>query len=191
MSHPILSLTWGDKNTIDMKKYFALALMSCLVLTSNSLFAQADKSTRKSPPAKVSETLKSGATISIDYSQPSLKGRTIGTDVEPKAGQVWRMGANEATVFETDKDVEVEGKTLAAGKYSLFGLQDGDEFTLIFNKAWKIWGTNYDANKDQDALRVKVKSKTNKTSQDLLSYAINKGKVTLLWGTMELSFDVK
>ena len=113
-----------------MKKLLAMALMSSMLFSAVTLFAQ-DKSTRKSPPAKVSETLKSGATISIDYSQPSLKGRKIGTDVEPKEGAVWRMGANEATVFEADKEVKIEGKELPAGKYSLFGLREGDEFSTI------------------------------------------------------------
>jgi hypothetical protein len=177
-----------------MKKYFAFFLMGCLLVATSSVHAQQqqDKSKRPSPPAKVSQKIKSGATISIDYSQPSLKGRTIGKDVEPMNGKVWRMGANEATVFETDKDVEIEGKTLPAGKYSLFGLGVNDDFTLIFNKAWNIWGTQYDQNKEQDALRVPVKSKITKTNQELLTYTIDKdGKVTMLWGNMEVKFKVK
>ena len=174
-----------------MNKLLKLALMSSILFSAATVSAQ-DKSTRKSPPAKVSETLKSGATISIDYSQPSLNGRTIGTDVEPKSGQVWRMGANEATVFETDKEVKIEGKKLPAGKYSLFGLKEEDgTFTLIFNKNWKIWGTAYDANKDQDALRVKTKAEKAKTSQEVLTYTIREGEVTLHWGDMEVEFEVK
>ena len=70
------------------------------MLLTSSLKAQQDKSKRPSPPAKVSETISSGATISIDYSQPSLKGRSIGTSVEPMKDKVWRMGANEATIFD-------------------------------------------------------------------------------------------
>ena len=175
-----------------MKKLLALALMSSMLFSAVTVFAQQDKSKRKSPPAKVSETLKSGATISIDYSQPSLNGRTIGTDVEPKSGEVWRMGANEATVFETDKEVKIEGKELPAGKYSLFGLREGDDFTLIFNKNWKVWGVPYEPNKDQDALRVKVKSKTSKTPQEVLTYTIDKkGKVSMNWGNLEVDFEVK
>src|SRR6187402_3904522 len=73
-----------------------------------------------SPPAKASETIENGAVITINYSQPSVKGRTIGKDLEPMEGKVWRTGANEATVFETTKDVMVEGKKLPAGKYGLF-----------------------------------------------------------------------
>jgi len=84
-------------------KLFSLALLTVL---SISAFAQQDKSARPSPPAIVTETIKSGPKTSIDYSQPSLKGRKVGTELAPY-GKVWRTGANEATFFETDKDVTV------------------------------------------------------------------------------------
>src|SRR5215217_251104 len=130
-----------------MKKLFVLTAFSMLFLSS-TLQAQSDKSKRASPPAKVSQKLKSGATISIDYSQPALKGRTIGKDVEPKKGQVWRAGANEATVFETSKEVSVEGQKLPAGKYALFMTDNGNTWTVIFNKVWNTWGAyDYDKNK--------------------------------------------
>src|SRR5258705_11168104 len=105
--------------------------------------SQEDKSKRPSPPALAKETLESGVTVSIDYSQPSVKGRTIGKDLEPMEGKVWRTGANEATVFEVSKDVKVEGKALPAGKYGLYSIAGKDEWTIIFNKTWNQWGTNY------------------------------------------------
>ncbi len=143
-----------------MKKFLFLVAVS-VVFLSVAAHAQDDKSKRPSPPAKVLQKLASGATISIDYSQPSLKGRTMGKDVEPMKGKVWRAGANEATVFETDKDVMVEGKTLPAGKYALFMIANDDAWTVIFNKAHKTWGAyDYEKNKEQDALQVSVKPRT-------------------------------
>jgi hypothetical protein len=177
-----------------MKRLFAFAVLGCALLFTTSLQAQSDKSKRPSPPAKVSQTIKSGATITIDYSQPSLKGRTIGKDVEPMTGKVWRAGANEATVFETNKDVTVEGKKLPAGKYALFVLNnDNNESTLIFNKVWNTWGAfDYEKNKAQDALQVNVKTQESKTPQEKLAYTIDKsGKVDLRWGTMDIPFNVK
>ena len=176
-----------------MKYFLSLAVLSCCLLLTSSLKAQQqDKSKRPSPPAKVSETIKSGATISIDYSQPSLKGRTVGTSVEPMKDKVWRMGANEATVFETNKDVTINGQKLPAGKYSLFGLWTDSGYTLIFNKAYQIWGTQYDQNKDKDALRVAADVKTADTPQETLTYTIDKsGLVKLLWGNMVISFNVQ
>ncbi len=165
--------------------------MCVLFFSNTTLKAQNDKSKRASPPATVSQTLASGAKITIDYSQPSLKGRTIGKDVEPNAGQVWRMGANEATVFQSDKDVMIEGKPLPAGKYSMFGIMDGSDFTLIFNKAYNIWGTTYEQNKSKDALQVKVKASMDNTSVEKLKYTIDpSGKVILYWGKLMVPFQV-
>src|ERR1700759_1739058 len=109
-----------------MKKFLSLALFSGMLLMGvNNVHAQndkapEDKSKRPSPPASVSETTSKGVDIKIDYSQPSVKGREIGKDVEPMKGKVWRTGANEATVFEISKDVQINGKSLPAGKYGLF-----------------------------------------------------------------------
>jgi hypothetical protein len=175
-----------------MKRIFASALVAAAVLLSVAVHAQdKDKSKRPSPPAKVSQTIASGATISIDYSQPSLKGRTIGKDVEPMHGQVWRMGANEATVFETDKDVTIEGQKLPAGKYAMYGLWGDDGYTIIFNKAWNVWGTEYAKNMDKDILKVVVRPRTTDASQEQLKYTItDKGLVSLWWGTMAIEFNV-
>src|SRR5690349_4253400 len=117
-----------------MKIFFSLFAACLFMLSANTIFAQENKSQRPSPPDSVNQKINSGATISINYSKPALKGRTIGKNVEPMTGQVWRMGANEATVFSTDKDVKVDGKNLPAGKYSLFGMMNSNgTFTLIFN----------------------------------------------------------
>ncbi|HEV7622127.1 MAG TPA: DUF2911 domain-containing protein [Flavisolibacter sp.] len=174
-----------------MKNTFVFLAIGSLILSATSVKAQDDKSKRASPPASVSQTIKSGATVKIDYSQPSLKGRTIGKDVEPNKGKAWRMGANEATVFEVNKDVKIEGKTLPAGKYSLFGIMGDNEFTLIFNKAYNIWGTTYEQNKAKDVLQVKVKPSTGNSSVEKLKYTIDpSGKVTLYWGDLVVPFQV-
>ncbi len=170
----------------------AFAAFSALCFVSVSLKAQGDdKSKRPSPPAKVSETIKGGAVITINYSQPALKGRTMGKDVEPMAGKVWRAGANEATVFEVSKPVTIEGKTLAAGKYAFFTISNENDWTLIFNKTWDQMGA-FDYKEADDALRVKVKPGKSAAPHERLTYTISKaGKVSLLWGDLDLSFSVK
>lgn len=176
-----------------MRKVLSVALFTAALFVGSSASAQnnQDKSKRPSPPAMAKETLKSGAVISIDYSQPSVKGRTIGKDLEPKEGQVWRTGANEATVFETSKDVKVEGKTLAAGKYGFFTIAGKDSWTIIFNKTWKQWGA-YDYKEADDVLRVNVKPKKAAAFAEKMTFDIsNGGVVTLLWGDQQVSFTVK
>ena len=167
-----------------MKNLLSFLLLFTVVMAH----AQEDKSKRPSPPALVSETINSGAKITIDYSQPSLKGRTIGSDIAPY-GEVWRTGANEATVFDVNKDVKVEGQSLAAGKYGLYSIPGENEWTIIFNKTWKTWGTNY--NESEDALRVKVKPTSTSTSSEKMTFAIDKsGKVSILWGNIVVPFMV-
>jgi Protein of unknown function (DUF2911) len=162
-----------------------------LTLLSLAACGQEDKSKRPSPPAIAKETLSSGVNVSIDYSQPAVKGRTIGTDLEPMAGKVWRTGANEATVFEVDKNVKIEGKELPAGKYGLFTIMNGDEWTIIFNKTWKQWGA-FDYKEADDALRVKVKSDKAKNLSERMTFTIAKdGKVSLWWGDIQVDFKVK
>ncbi|OQP54642.1 hypothetical protein A4H97_22015 [Niastella yeongjuensis] len=170
-----------------MKK---LLLLSAIALVAIGVQAQqGDKSQRPSPPAKVSETISSGAVVSIDYSQPAVKGREIGKEIAPY-GQVWRTGANEATVFEVSKDVKVEGKSLPAGKYGLYSIPGKDEWVIIFNKTWKQWGTNY--KEGDDALRVNVKPGKAPGFTERMTFTVNKsGKVSLLWGNDEVDFKVQ
>jgi hypothetical protein len=170
-----------------MKKTLILALL--ITCGSFGLKAQQDKSKRASPPAKVSETIASGATVSIDYSQPSLKGRSVGKEVAPY-GKVWRTGANEATVFEVNKDVTIEGKPLKAGKYGLYSIPGENEWSIIFNKVSDQWGTQY--SEANDALRVSVKPTKSGTTTEKMTFNIAKsGTVSLLWGNTKVDFKVK
>lgn len=176
-----------------MKKLMSIAILLSGMIASTSLKAQdtEDKSKRPSPPAMVSEKIASGATVSIDYSQPSVKGRTIGKDLEPMQGQVWRTGANEATVFTTDKDLTIDGKKLPAGKYGLFTIFNGEDATVIFNKTWKQWGA-FKYNEADDALRVKASVETASSPAERMAFTISPaGKVDLMWGDKKMEFSVE
>lgn len=173
-----------------MKKVLSIALMAGVLFAGTAAHAQ-EKKKPASPPMSVTQTLKSGAVISINYSQPSVKGRTIGKDLEPKTGQVWRAGANDATVFETSKNITIDGKALPAGKYSLFVISGTDKWTIIFNKTWKQWGA-YDYKTAEDALRIMVKPGKAKPFAESLTYNVEKnGEVEMLWGDYEISFKAK
>lgn len=162
------------------------------VSLTTMLFAcgQDDKSKRPSPPAQAKETLASGAVVTIDYGQPSVKGRTIGKDLEPMPGKVWRTGANEATTFDVSKAVKVEGKDLPAGKYSLFTIAGDGEWTIIFNKNANQWGA-YSYKESEDALRIKVKPSKAAQFAEKMTFNVDKnGTVTLLWGDTKVDFKV-
>jgi hypothetical protein len=171
-----------------MKSLLLLIATTTIFLSAT---AQEDKSKRPSPPATVTQTLEDGTVVTINYSQPSVKGRTIGKDLEPKEGKVWRAGANEATTFEVSKDVEVNDKKLPAGKYALFAIDNGKDWTIIFNKTWNQWGA-YDYSEADDALRVTTNAGKGKEFSEKLTYNISKdGKVILLWGDKKVDFKVK
>ncbi len=174
-----------------MKKILSLVMAAALFCSLETACAQTDKSKRPSPPASASATLANGALVTISYSQPSLKGRTIGKDIEPKEGKIWRTGANEATVFETSKDILVNGKALPAGKYGFFSINNGKEWTLIFNKKWDQWGAmSYQIT--DDALRITTTAVDINTPVEKLTYSIDKnGDISLTWGMLQVAFTVK
>lgn len=143
-----------------------------------------------SPPATASETLKNGAVVTINYAQPAVKGRKIGSDIAPY-GKIWRTGANAATQFEVSKDVKIKGSVLPAGKYALFTIPGEKEWTVIFNKTWDQWGA-YKYDEKQDALRFTVKAIKAKAFAERLTFNIEKsGKVSLTWGDVLIAFDVQ
>jgi hypothetical protein len=170
-----------------------LSLTTVLVLFSlATLFAQSDKSKRPSPPAKANGKV-GAATITIDYSSPSVKGRKVWGDLVPY-GKAWRAGANEATIFETDKEIKVEGKALPAGKYSLFAIPGEKEWTIIFNSETGQWGVKdggaANLDRSKDVLVVTVKPKASPMNEKLL-YAVSPNGFSLKWDKVEVPVAVK
>lgn len=103
-------------------------------------FLQAN--TKKASPEATVEYKKDGTEISVFYCQPSKKGRDIFGGLIPY-GTVWRTGANEATTFTTSKDLTISGKTLPAGKYTLWTIPQKDKWSVIFNSKMYDWGVSF------------------------------------------------
>ncbi len=171
-----------------MRTIKSIATLLFVATISVSAFAQ-EKKAPASPAATATGKI-GDATITINYSSPAVKGRTIWGGLE-KYDVVWRAGANDATTFETDKDIKVEGKTLPAGKYSFFLIpKESGTWTAIFNKEPKQWGAyKYEAAKDQ--LRVDVKVKALKETQERLVYKIEKKGFALEWDKVSVPVAVK
>ena len=107
-----------------------------------------------SPPDSVKANV-AGATLAVRYSRPSTRGRAIFGNVVPW-NQVWRTGANQATIFETSADLVIAGTPVPAGKYSLWTLPSPAGWKLIVNKNTGQWGTDYNAQYDLARLDMKV-----------------------------------
>lgn len=97
--------------------------------------------------------------IKVFYNRPYKKDREIFGALVP-FDKVWRTGANEATTFESNKDIKVNGKKLKAGKYSLWTIPGKDSWKIIFNSEYGQWGINSkgEANRSGqlDVLQVEV-----------------------------------
>ncbi|MCI0750378.1 MAG: DUF2911 domain-containing protein [Flammeovirgaceae bacterium] len=146
---------------------------------------QAQKAT--SPKATVDGTV-AGAKVKIVYCQPSARGRKIMGDLVP-FGQVWRTGANEATTIQFDKDVKVEGKSLAAGTYSLFTVPGETEWTIIINKESNQWGA-FKYKESEDVFRVKVPSSKTKEFVETFTISVDGDNINLSWENTAVSFKV-
>jgi len=202
---------------------FSFAILLTLLCAAAYVPAQqpplAIKPLRPSQKASVTQTI--GVTdITITYSRPPVKGRTIFADApatmearakgeatldnqnERKPGEpivpynhVWRAGANEATLFQVTDDVLVNGQPLKAGSYSLHTIPGKDEWTIIFNSDPGQWGSfSYDSKKD--SLRVKTKPQTASDNQEWMMFSFdpitdNSATVNLRWEKLRIPFTVE
>ena len=168
---------------------FLLAALFCFGLTF-SLDAQSGKP--KSPPASATHTL-GDLTISINYNAPSVRGREVWGALVP-LNKVWRTGANSATTFEVNKNVQINGEALKAGKYALFTIPGDGEWTIIFNKEPNQWGA-YSYDDGQDALRITTKTGKTPEFVEQMTFNVgdndeNVGVVDFLWENLKTSFSV-
>lgn len=147
--------------------------------------------TSQSPSATAEGTIE-GVNISIDYSSPGVKGRQgkIWGDMLPY-GEVWRAGANEATVVTFGQPVMVEGERLEAGTYSLFMIPEREEWTVVFNAATDIWGTEYEDYQDQNVLEVSVQPQKKADLSEDLNYEITDGEIRLNWEYLTIPIGIQ
>ena len=154
------------------KKLITLPLV---LLFGGMLQAQSFKGLDKSPldmieyPASNKETNKLARVL---YSRPQLKGRDI-TTLVPE-GKLWRMGANESTELTLYTPMKVGSTKLAAGSYTLYAIPNGEQMTIIINKATHVWGA-YSYNQDMDVARVNVPLTEGNESLEAFSMAFEKG----------------
>ena len=164
------------------KKFlFRLSLVMVCFIVALTGYAQ-----RQSPHDTVTATIK-GANIKVTFGSPAVKGRTIWGGLVPY-DKAWRGGADEATLFTTDKDIKIDGKKLAAGTYSLFVNPGKEKWTYIFNSQTGQWGikmggaANYDESKN--VLTVTADAKTVPMEENL-KYVFKGDRFGLNWDQRE------
>lgn len=129
-----------------------------------------------------------GIELRVFYNRPYKKGRDIFGGLVP-FDKVWRTGANEATTFETNRNILIDGKVLKAGTYSLWTIPGESSWTVIFNSEHGQWGINSkgEANRNpaRDALSVTVPVVTQETVFEQFTISFEKvgdeAEMVFLW----------
>jgi hypothetical protein len=100
------------------------------------------------PVQKIQDKITEPLAARVIYSRPQKAGRTIFGGLV-KYGEIWRLGANEATEIEFYKNVKISGKKINKGRYTLYAIANEKSWTIILNKETDTWGSfKYDARKD-------------------------------------------
>lgn len=173
-----------------MKK-LSMAMLAFMLLVGMSVAARAQGNARGTS----SVTLK-GKTVSVDYGRPALKGRTTDELLgRLKSGGVWRLGANTSTTFKTGVDLAFGDVTVPAGEYSIWMQRQADNsWKLLFDKQHGQWGEPTPDPADCFA-STPLTSSTPSASVETLTITLSKasggGKLTIEWGTLEVSTNFK
>ncbi|HSD14255.1 MAG TPA: DUF2911 domain-containing protein [Flavobacterium sp.] len=164
-----------------MKKIICTAIFAFATL---AMQAQV-KTPQASPGAKIEQVV--GLTnVEIDYSRPSIKGRTVFGELVPY-GKMWRTGANANTVISFSEDVVIGGKKLEKGKYALFTFPKADSWDVIFYKDTNNWGLPESWDDSKVALRTTVKPET--LNRKVETFTIGVNNVDNDFGFLELSWE--
>lgn len=164
-----------------MKKiFFVLAMM----IANYAIEAQV-KTPQPSPKSTLNQIV--GLTdVTVDYSRPSAKGRTVFGDLVP-FGKLWRTGANSNTTVSFSDDVVINGATLKKGKYALYTTPKADMWEVVFYTSTDNWGTpeNWDENK------VAVRTNVNPVmlSNNVESFTIGINNLTNDSATLDISWE--
>jgi hypothetical protein len=139
------------------------------------------------------ETRVDAATISVAYGRPAARGREIFGNVVPW-DQVWRTGANQATVLRTDRDLLIGDTEVPAGAYALYTIPSAAGWQLIVNRNTGQWGTQHDP--DHDLARIPMQRQTLAEPVEQLTIAIepsegNGGTLRIAWDDTQASVPIR
>ncbi len=178
-----------------MKKVLTVCFVCCFLAVSFTATAQI-KTPAPSPLLKL-ETAIGLTDVMIEYSRPSAKGRTIfAMDGLTPFGSMWRTGANASTKISFSTDVMINGQELPKGKYAFYTVPGKAEWDVIFYKNTTHWGVPREYKKEEEALRVKVKSQKLPAHVETLTIItgnnqINSADIELLWEKTMVAFKVE
>ena len=129
-------------------------LFILLLFVGTANYAQV-KTPQPSPFSKTEQ--KVGLTdVSLEYSRPSMRGRTIYGDLVP-FDKVWRTGANANTKITFSDDITINGDSLKKGTYAIYTKPKADAWEVIFYSDASNWGTPQTWDENKVALKTTAK----------------------------------
>jgi hypothetical protein len=178
-----------------MRKFTVSCAVVALGIAMSTALSYAQKRTpdKLSPAASASCAFPGGKTINTSYSSPRLRGRKMVGGVDPY-GKPWRAGAQEATTFETTANLEVDGKSVPAGNYTIFVLPNPDAWTLIISKKTGEWGIPYPGEQyELGRYPMKVSTLPSSVEDFTISYMPHGETCTMSmeWATTKATINLK
>ena len=136
-------------------------------------------------------------TLEVDYSQPFKKDRLIFGNAADGAlvpfGTYWRLGANFATTFETNKEISFAGRSLAAGKYRLYAVPEDDHWVISLNSEFGSFGyTQPDYEKDIMSVNIASAQLMTAVEQFTIDFVEGDDNLSLRfrWDTTSVSLPI-
>ena len=153
-----------------MKKLVLITFALTLMVSVNAQI----KTPQPSPAAKIEQVV--GLTdVSIDYSRPSMRGRTIFGELVPY-GKVWRTGANGRTKVTFSDDVTIGDKELKAGTYAIFTIPNAKTWDVVFYT--ESDGGGAPAELDETKVAARVTTPVYPIEMDIQSFTISIDDIT-------------
>ncbi|REE25054.1 hypothetical protein DFQ09_103362 [Winogradskyella pacifica] len=153
-----------------MKKLVLFTFALTLMFSVNAQI----ETPQPSPAAKIEQVV--GLTdVSIDYSRPAMRGRTIFGELVPY-GKVWRTGANARTKVTFSNDVTIGGKDVKAGTYAIFTIPQAKTWDVVFYTEHAAGGTP--AEFDESKVAARVTTPVYPIEMDIQSFTISIDDIT-------------
>lgn len=177
-----------------MKKLLSSIVLVVVLLSTISVSAQQLKVPAPSPTQTIKQAF-ALSEITIEYSRPGVKGRTIFGDLVPY-GKIWRTGANSSTKVTFGEDVTVEGKPVKAGTYAFYTIPGKDMWTIMLYKDLTLGGDVNEYKAENEIMRAEVKAATSSNSVETFTInvtdiASNTCAIQLSWDKVVVSVGVK
>ena len=174
-----------------MKKFIQYRTPLCsylgqvsLVLGVIAAISSCSSDPQKRPsPLRLDSGIVNNVLVKVEYSSPGVKGREIfgeGSDFLVGYDQMWRTGANDASFMTLAEALAIDTTLFDSGRYSIFTIPSKNEWTVIFNREWKQWGS-YAYQDSLDILRVQVPTYQLDSIQERMIFLIEEDSLKFRW----------